>query len=71
MRYAQSALDLIGRTPLLRLARFAPEANLYAKCEFMNPISLKDRPIRQVIEDAESAGQLQPGDSLIQATSKS
>lgn len=69
MNYADSALDLVGKTPLLRLKRFAPDANLLAKCEFMNPISLKDRPIKQIIEDAEASGRLQPGATLIEATS--
>ena len=41
--------QLIGRTPLLRLGRLAPEYELYAKCEFMNPISIKDRPVLQII----------------------
>jgi cysteine synthase A len=69
MNYADSALDLVGKTPLLRLKRFAPDANLLAKCELMNPISLKDRPIKQIIEDAEASGRLQPGATLIEATS--
>ena len=62
-------LDLIGNTPLLRLERFCPDAALYAKCEFMNPISLKDRPILQIILDAEKEGKLNPGDTLIEVTS--
>jgi cysteine synthase A len=69
VNFAKSALDMIGITPLLRLARFAPEASLFAKCEFLNPISLKDRPIFQIIQDAEQAGQLKPGSTLIEATS--
>lgn len=69
MNYAESALDLIGNTPLLRLARFCPQAKVFAKCEFLNPISLKDRPIRRILEDAERAGELKPGDTLIEATS--
>jgi cysteine synthase A len=54
---------------LLRLNRFCPDANLYAKCEFLNPISLKDRPILQIIHDAEAEGKLTPGDTLIEVTS--
>ena len=69
MRYHRSILELIGKTPLLRLARLAPEHEIYAKCEFMNPLSVKDRPVLQIIEDAERAGLLKPGDVLIEMTS--
>jgi cysteine synthase A len=64
-----SLIDLIGNTPLLRLERFCPGAEVYAKCEFLNPISLKDRPILQIILDAEKKGALKPGDTLIEVTS--
>jgi cysteine synthase A len=60
---------MIGGTPLLRLGRLAPEGEIYAKCEFMNPLSLKDRPVFQIIEDAERSGLLKPGSTLIEATS--
>lgn len=69
MPIANDLTELIGNTPLLRLARLAPEHELYAKCEFLNPISLKDRPVRQIIEDAEADGRLQPGSTLVEATS--
>jgi cysteine synthase A len=61
--------SMIGDTPLLRLSRLAPNQALYAKCEFMNPLSLKDRPVLQIIEDAELKGNLEPGQTLIEATS--
>jgi cysteine synthase A len=61
--------ELIGNTPLLRLSRLAGDCNIYAKCEFMNPLSLKDRPVLQIIEDAERNSQLKPGSTLIEATS--
>jgi cysteine synthase A len=64
-----SVIDLIGKTPLLRLGRFCPDFELYAKCEFMNPISLKDRPILQIILEAEKRGEIKPGDTLIEVTS--
>jgi len=64
-----SVLELIGNTPLLGLERFWPEGNLYAKCEFLNPVSLKDRPILQIILEAEKAGKIKPGDTLIEVTS--
>jgi cysteine synthase A len=61
--------ELIGSTPLLRLGRLARELNIYAKCEFMNPLSLKDRPVFQIIEDAEQEGRIKPGSTLIETTS--
>ena len=69
MNVAKNLTQLIGRTPLLRLGRLAPEHEIYAKCEFMNPISLKDRPVLQIIEDAEANGRLRPGSTLVEATS--
>ena len=65
----RSLEDMIGNTPLLRLKRLAEDWEIYAKCEFMNPLSLKDRPVLQIIEDAERSGQLKPGGTLIEATS--
>lgn len=64
-------LDTIGRTPLVRLNRLAPPGvNLYVKVESFNPMgSVKDRMARAVIEDAEERGALQPGQTVIEATS--
>ncbi|OYT46605.1 cysteine synthase A [Thermoplasmatales archaeon ex4484_6] len=64
-----SILDLIGRTPMLRLKRLFPEGNILAKCEFMNPLSLKDRAVLRIIEDAEREGKLERGQTLIECTS--
>ncbi len=69
MNYLESAIDMIGKTPLLRLGRYCPDFDVYAKCEFLNPISLKDRPILQIIMDAENRGLIHPGDTLIEVTS--
>ena len=69
MRAAEDLAGLIGRTPLVRLGRFAPRHRIYAKCEFLEPLSLKDRPVLRILLDAESDGRLQPGDTLIEATS--
>ena len=69
MKSYENVTQLIGHTPLLRLNRLAAECEIYAKCEFMNPLSLKDRPVLQIIQDAEAAGQLLPGSTLIEATS--
>jgi cysteine synthase A len=69
LKYAESIIDLIGKTPLLRLERFCPDHSVLAKCEFFNPVSLKDRPVLRIIQDAEQQGKLNPGDTLIEATS--
>jgi cysteine synthase A len=69
MKYYNDLTELIGRTPLLRLARLSNHFNIFAKCEFMNPLSMKDRPVLQIITDAERAGVLEPGSTLIEATS--
>ncbi len=69
MKVYNDITELIGKTPLLRLSRLAKDVNLYAKCEFMNPLSVKDRPVLQIINDAEASGKLKPGDTLIEATS--
>ena len=65
----QSITELIGNTPMLRLSGISPQQNIVAKCEFMNPISIKDRPVREIIAAAEAAGELHPGDTIIEATS--
>jgi cysteine synthase A len=66
------ALDLIGNTPIVRLSRVASgiEANVYAKCEFLNPSgSIKDRMALRMIQEAERDGKLSEGGLIIDATS--
>jgi len=64
-------LQTIGRTPIVRLNKLAPEGiNLFVKIESFNPMgSVKDRLARGIIEDAEESGELQPGQTVIEATS--
>jgi len=69
MKFHRNVTEMIGGTPLLRLERLAADAKIYAKCEFMNPLSVKDRPVLQIIQDAEEGGQLKPGGTLLEATS--
>lgn len=71
MNYASSVLDLIGNTPLLALNRINPDGStrLFGKCEFLNPIAIKDRPALFMIKEAESRGELKPGSMLVEATS--
>ena len=66
-----SILETIGNTPVVRINRLAPAGvNLYAKIEAFNPLgSVKDRLALGVIEAAERAGALKPGQTVIEATS--
>ena len=66
-----SILETIGRTPIVRLNRMAPaHATVYAKVEAFNPGgSVKDRLALAIVLDAEQRGELQPGDTIIEATS--
>ena len=71
-RVADSVLDLIGNTPLVRLGRIARagSATILAKVESQNPGgSVKDRIARSMIEDAERRGALRPGSTLVEPTS--
>ncbi|HEX4044803.1 MAG TPA: pyridoxal-phosphate dependent enzyme [Gammaproteobacteria bacterium] len=65
-------LDAIGHTPIVRLHHVGRDlpCELYGKCEFLNPGgSVKDRIAAKMIEQAEAAGLIKPGDTLIEATS--
>ena len=72
-RAASSVLDLIGRTPLVRLPQFereTPGVELYAKAEWQNPGgSVKDRAAARMIADGEASGRLRPGLTILDATS--
>lgn len=71
----ESALELIGNTPLMRLNNYAKKtgvtnATLLAKLEYLNPAgSVKDRVALAMIEDAEKKGLLKPGATIIEPTS--
>ena len=69
---AESVLDLIGGTPLVRLSRIAPEggAEILGKLESLNPAgSVKDRIALAMIEAAEDDGLIKPGDTIVEPTS--
>jgi cysteine synthase len=69
---ADSALGLVGGTPLVRLGRIGPKpgAALWAKAEFLNVGgSVKDRPAMQMLLSAERSGRLAPGAVIVEATS--
>jgi cystathionine beta-synthase len=72
MRYVDSVVDLIGNTPLVRLTSVAEgiSATVLAKVEYFNPGgSVKDRIALRMIEEAEKAGLLKPGGTIVEPTS--
>lgn len=71
MRIAESIVDLVGQTPMLRLGRLEPAggAEIWAKLEFLNPGgSIKDRAALGIVLDAERRGVLRPGSTIVEAT---
>src|SRR5688500_6111090 len=72
MEVADSLLDLVGDTPLVRLDRVGKrlDCHLLAKCEFLNAGgSVKDRPAVAMVDAAEKAGLLLPGGTIVEPTS--
>src|SRR5213083_525768 len=71
-KIADTVLDLVGGTPMVRLNRVVPagSAEIVGKIESMNPAgSVKDRIALNMIETAEREGRLKPGDTIIEPTS--
>ena len=64
-------LSSIGNTPIIRINNTAPKnINLYVKAEYFNPGgSVKDRLASSIINEAEKNGDLQPNQTVIEATS--
>ena len=72
MKYANTVLDLVGNTPLVRLNRVTDgiAATVLAKIEYLNPGgSSKDRIATRIIDDAEARGLLKPGGTIVEPTS--
>ncbi len=72
MAYANSMVDTVGNTPLIRLNKITEGlgAEICVKGEFFNPLfSVKDRIGKAMIEDAERSGRLKPGGLIIEPTS--
>lgn len=71
MAVHQNVLETIGSTPVIRLNRIGPPGvEIYVKAEAFNPMgSVKDRLALGVIEAAEAAGTLSPGQTVVEATS--
>jgi cysteine synthase A len=70
VRY-DSILETVGNTPVVRINRIAPKhVNVFVKFEAFNPAgSVKDRLALNIIEAAERDGRLQPGQTVVEATS--
>jgi cysteine synthase len=70
-RKYSSILATVGHTPVVKINKLVPEGvHLYVKVEAFNPLgSVKDRLALGVIEDAEKSGKLEPGQTVIEATS--
>ncbi len=72
MRYYDNVVEIIGNTPLVKLNRITEgiAATVLAKVEYLNPGgSVKDRIALRMIEDAEAAGLLRPGGTIVEPTS--
>jgi cystathionine beta-synthase len=72
VEYAESLLDLVGNTPLLRLGKSTDGAPglVLAKVEYLNPGgSVKDRIALRMVEEAEKSGELVPGGTIVEPTS--
>jgi cystathionine beta-synthase len=72
VRYYDNVVELIGNTPLVRLRNVAAgiPATVLAKVEYFNPGgSVKDRIALRMVEEAEKAGLLQPGGTIVEPTS--
>src|SRR5574341_1661342 len=71
-KIADTVLDLVGKTPMVRLNRVAAagSAEILGKMESLNPAgSVKDRIALNMIETAEREGRLKPGDTIVEPTS--
>ncbi|GAA2516525.1 cystathionine beta-synthase [Rarobacter incanus] len=72
MKYASHISELVGHTPLVRLGSITAglSATILAKVEYMNPGgSVKDRIAERIIAEAEAAGKLLPGGTIVEPTS--
>lgn len=68
----ENILAAINNTPMVKLNRMVPpgSADVFAKVEFLNPAgSIKDRMARHIVEEAEKAGELKPGSTIVENTS--
>jgi cysteine synthase A len=71
MNIRSGIVEAIGNTPLIKLKRASEQTGctILGKAEFMNPgQSVKDRPARQIIVEAEKRGEIRPGGLVVEAT---
>ncbi|HXW41329.1 MAG TPA: cysteine synthase A [Xanthobacteraceae bacterium] len=71
MQYSNGIVEAIGNTPLIKLERVsaATGCTILGKAEFMNPgQSVKDRPARQIVLEAEKRGEIRPGGLVVEGT---
>ncbi len=71
MKFFKDPTELIGNTPLLKLNRLFPDspASIYAKLEFQNLMSVKDRPVLSMIKAGIAEGSICPGTEVVEASS--
>lgn len=70
MKIYQNITEIIGNTPLLKINNIETEANIFVKCEFMNPLhSIKDRIAFAMINDALKSGKITRETTIIEPTS--
>ncbi|MGA1873900.1 MAG: PLP-dependent cysteine synthase family protein [Thermoplasmatota archaeon] len=71
MEVVEDATELIGRTPLLKLNRLFPDSttNIFAKLEFFNLMSVKDRPVLSMIKAGIAEGSIGPDTEVVEASS--
>ncbi len=72
MKYAETIVDLVGNTPLVKLHRVTEgvtDATVLVKLEYLNPGgSAKDRIAARIIDAAEAEGKLKPGGTIVEPT---
>lgn len=70
MKIYQNITEIIGHTPLLQINNITTDANIFVKCEFMNPVhSIKDRIAFAMINDALQSGKITKETTIIEPTS--
>ncbi len=70
MKIFQNVTEIIGKTPILKINNIKTQANIYVKCEFMNPSgSIKDRIAYAMIKDALDSGVITRDSTIIEPTS--
>ena len=71
MRVAKDVTELIGKTPVLALDRLYSDsgAKVFAKLELLNPMSVKDRPVLNMIREAMARGEIDSSTEVVDASS--